>query len=274
MLKKALTIAGSDSGGGAGIQADLKTFSALGVYGLSVITSITAQNTTGVIAVEDISPAMVAKQIDAVFSDIQIDAVKIGMVSNREIIKVIVEGLRKWDVKNIVLDPVMMSESGSKLLDVEARSTLIKELIPLADIITPNLSEASVLLEREVITLKDMEKAVRELTKMGCGSVLLKGGHLTDRTSAKKTTRAIDVYYDGQLLLRYQADRVKTRNTHGTGCTYSSAIAAYLAFGLKMDRAIARAKDYITGAIQNSFNIGEGAGPTNHFYNLWKEKGE
>ncbi|AZO93626.1 bifunctional hydroxymethylpyrimidine kinase/phosphomethylpyrimidine kinase [Halocella sp. SP3-1] len=274
MLKKALTIAGSDSGGGAGIQADLKTFSALGVYGLSVITSITAQNTTGVIAVEDISPAMVAKQIDAVFSDIQIDAVKIGMVSNREIIKVIVEELRKWDVKNIVLDPVMMSESGSKLLDVEARSTLIKELIPLADIITPNLSEASVLLERDVITLKDMEKAVEELTKMGCSSVLLKGGHLTDRTLAKMTTKAIDVYYDGQSLLRYQADRVKTRNIHGTGCTYSSAIAAYLAFGFKMDRSIARAKDYITGAIQNSFNIGEGAGPTNHFYNLWKEKGE
>lgn len=272
MLKKALTIAGSDSGGGAGIQADLKTFSALGVYGMSVITSITAQNTTGVIAVEDISSAMVAKQIDAVFSDVKVDAVKIGMLSNREIIKVIAKGLRKWKVKRVVLDPVMVSESGSKLLELEAYSVLIRELIPLVDIITPNLSEVSVLLKKEVITLKDMEEAARELIKMGCSSVLVKGGHLADRGPAN--IKAIDVYYDGQSLLRYQADRIETKNTHGTGCTYSSAIAAYLALGFKMDRAIAKAKEYITEAIQNSLDIGKGPGPTNHFYNLWKEKGE
>ncbi len=287
MLKKALTIAGSDSGGGAGIQADLKTFSALGVYGMSVITSVTAQNTTGVSAVEDISPEVVTKQIDAIFSDIRVDAVKIGMVSSSEIIKAIAEGLIKWNVKNIVLDPVMISESGSYLLKKEARSALIEELIPLADIITPNLYETVALLEREISSIEEMGKAAVDLIKMGPKSVLVKGGHLIElgdkalgeldcngRSNGKNcceetSGKAVDIYYDGDTVSRYQADRINTRNTHGTGCTYSSAIASYLARDLKMDKAIERAKEYITGAIKHSLDIGQGPGPTNHFYEIW-----
>lgn len=273
MLKKTLTIAGSDSGGGAGIQADLKTFSALGVYGMSVITSVTAQNTTGVTAVEDISPEVVGKQMDAVFSDIKVDAVKIGMVSNKGIIKVIAEFLKKWDVKNVVLDPVMVSESGSYLLQKEARSALIEDLIPLVDIITPNLYEAVVLLEREIVTITDMEKAAIDLIDMGSNSVLVKGGHFRGSvdgdTSNRISEKAIDIYYDGNSINSFEAERVNTRNTHGTGCTYSSAIASYLAQGFKMEKAIEKAKEYITGAIKNSLDIGHGPGPTNHFYRLW-----
>ncbi len=274
MLKKVLTIAGSDSGGGAGIQADLKTFSALGVYGMSVITSVTAQNTTGVTAVEDISPEIVGKQMDAVFSDIQVDAVKIGMVSNKGIIKAIAEGLKKWDVKNIVLDPVMVSESGSYLLQKEARSALIEDLIPLVDIITPNLYEVVVLLEREIVTITDMEKAAIDLMNMGSDSVLVKGGHLRasvdEESPNRKSAKAIDIYYNGKSLNRFEAERIDTRNTHGTGCTYSSAITSYLAKGYEMNMAIEKAKKYITGAIKNSLDIGEGPGPTNHFFDVWQ----
>lgn len=271
MIKKVLTIAGSDSGGGAGIQADLKTFSALGVYGMSVITSVTAQNTTGVTAVEDISPEVVAKQIDAVFSDIKVDAVKIGMVSNSDIIKVIAEGINKWKVQKIVLDPVMISESGSYLLQKEASSALIKGLIPLVDIITPNLYEAVALLGREITSLEEMEQAARDLLQMGSDSVLVKGGHFKD-SKGETTDNAIDIYYDGQSIRRYKAKRIKTLNTHGTGCTYSSAIASNLALGFSMEQAIERAKKYITAAIRNSLDIGQGPGPTNHFFKLWNNK--
>lgn len=271
MIKKALTIAGSDSGGGAGIQADLKTFSALGVYGMSVITSITAQNTRGVTAVEDISPGVVEKQIDAVFSDIGVDAVKIGMVSNSDIIGVIAEGLKKWEVKKIVLDPLMISESGSYLLKKDARSALVNELIPLVNIITPNLYESAAFLKREVVSIQDMEKAAVDLLKMGCKSVLLKGGHLYEKSKNNISTKAVDIYYNGNSIHRYEADRVNTANTHGTGCTYSSAIASYLALGFRMDKAIEKAKEYITGAIKHSLDIGHGPGPTNHFFDIWSK---
>ena len=201
MFRKALTIAGSDSGGGAGIQADLKTFSALGVYGLSVITAVTAQNTRGVLAVDDISAEVVAKQLDAVFSDIKVDAVKIGMVSRAETIKVIAEGLKKWAVKKIVLDPVMVAETGSLLLDKEAVSVLVEYLFPLADIITPNLYEVSVLLKREINTVEEMEEAAHELYSLGSRSVLIKGGHLgkvTGNTGEDRKSysdaKAIDIF--------------------------------------------------------------------------------
>lgn len=273
MVKKALTIAGSDSSGGAGIQADLKTFSALGVYGMSVITSVTAQNTIGVIAVEDISVEGVSKQIDAIFSDIEVDAVKIGMVSNIKIIKKVVESIKKWNIKKIVLDPVMVSESGSILLQKDARSVLKRELIPLADLITPNLYEASLLLERSINTIKDMEMAAIDLKKLGCRSVMVKGGHLKSDSGKSMSQRAIDIYYDGKNIYRYEEDRVNTENTHGTGCTYSSAIVSYLAKGLKMEEAIGQAKKYITAVIKNSIDIGQGPGPTNHFYYFWRNNG-
>lgn len=273
MIKKALTIAGSDSGGGAGIQADLKTFSALGVYGMSVITSVTAQNTTGVAAVEDISADVVSKQIDAIFSDIQVDAVKIGMVSNGDIVRAIVEGLEKWNVEKVVLDPVMVSESGSYLLKEEAREALIKNLVPLVDIITPNIYEASSLLKRKIITLEDMENAAKDLYSLGCKTVLVKGGHLYNDSEDEMSKKAMDIYYDGDEIFRFEAERINTRNTHGTGCTYSSAITSFLARGYNMHNAIERAKEYITGAIKNSLVIGSGPGPTNHFYDIWENEG-
>ncbi len=261
MMKIALTIAGSDSGGGAGIQADLKTFSALGIYGVSVITAVTAQNTTGVTAIESISPEVVLKQIDAVFSDFKIDVVKIGMVSNQKIIQAVVKGLVKWNVKSIVLDPVMISETGSHLLQEQARKELLDNLVPLAQVITPNLYEAAVLLNVKLDSLKtveDMEKAARRLYQ-GQGSVLIKGGHLKGD--------AVDVLYNGKHIYKFKEARIETPNTHGTGCTYSSAIAVFLAKGFDLPEAVKWAKKYVTGAIKNSLNIGKGKGPTHHFYN-------
>ncbi|MFW5991724.1 MAG: bifunctional hydroxymethylpyrimidine kinase/phosphomethylpyrimidine kinase [Halanaerobiaceae bacterium] len=270
-MKKVLTIAGSDSGGGAGIQADLKTFSALGVYGMSVITSVTAQNTAGVTAVEDVSPEVVAAQMDAVFSDIEVDAVKIGMVSNIGIIRAVTGGLEKWNAKKIVLDPVMISESGSHLLQKEARTALIKDLIPLADIITPNLYEAEALLEKEIVSIDEMEGAAVELAGKCSTSVLVKGGHLVSEVE-EELAQAVDIYYDGSSLYRFKAPRINTVNTHGTGCTYSSAIAAFLAMGFGMKKAIDRAKYFITEAIKYSLDIGEGPGPANPLYNLLGKK--
>ena len=274
LMKKVLSIAGSDSSAGAGIQADLKTFSALGVYGMTVITSVTAQNTTGVTAIEDISAELVSKQIDAIFSDIEVDAVKIGMVSNSAIITAIAEALKKWKVDKLVLDPVMISESGSYLLEKDARKSLIEDLVPLATIITPNLYEGIALLDRGIKSFEDirnsfeeMEKTAVDLYNLCSGRVLLKGGHLSDKRLFEK---AIDLYYDGKNLLRYEAKRSRNKNTHGTGCTYSSAIAAHLALGFEIKEAIGKSKEYITKAIENGLDIGKGAGPTHHFHDLWK----
>lgn len=270
-MKKVLTIAGSDSCGGAGIQADLKTFSANGVYGMSVITAVTAQNTQGVFAVQDIDPYFIKAQIDAIFTDIKVDAVKIGMVSQITTIAAISEKLHQYMPSNIVLDPVMISKSGFSLLNPEAKAALIKRLIPAATIITPNIPEAEEILKEvgleptSIVTIGDMEKAAIAIYKLGCKNVLLKGGHALGE--------AVDVLYDGQDIVHFASERIATKNTHGTGCTLSSAIAANIALGLTTKQAVAKAKEYITVAIRHSLDIGKGVGPTNHFYTLYENGG-
>ncbi|WP_026485737.1 bifunctional hydroxymethylpyrimidine kinase/phosphomethylpyrimidine kinase [Caldanaerobius polysaccharolyticus] len=258
-MKLALTIAGSDSGGGAGIQADLKTYSAHGVYGMSVITSITAQNTTGVLGIEDISPEMVALQIKAIFEDLYPDAVKIGMVSNEGIIESIAGGLKNYKPEKVVLDPVMISKSGNHLLKPEAIEALKRKLIPLSLVVTPNLMEAGALSGFEIKDKEDMKEAAKKILDLGAKTVVVKGGHLTGD--------ALDIFYDGKVFYEITSERINTENTHGTGCTFSSAIAANLALGYDLLESIKRAKNYITGAIKHSLGIGHGVGPTNHFWN-------
>ena len=262
-MKKVLTIAGSDSCGGAGIQADIKTFSALGTYGMSVITAVTAQNTLGVTNVRELDQEIIRDQIDVIFTDINVDAVKIGMVSSSEIINTIGDALLKYKPENIVIDPVMVSKSGCHLLKPEARDALIKVLLPLASVTTPNLFEAEVITGRKIKSLPDMEKAAVDISKMGARSVVVKGGHLEGD--------AVDVFYDGERFHYLKNERIPTRHTHGTGCTFSSAIAAFLAKGFAVEEAVARAKEYITGAIAASFPLGGGVGPTHHFYLYYKE---
>ena len=264
-MKKALTIAGSDSGGGAGIQADLKTFAAHGVFGMSVITAITAQNTLGVSAVQDILPEVIAAQIAAIFDDMGADAVKIGMVSQPETIRIIAAGLGKYHARLVVLDPVMISKSGYHLLQPEAEQVLAAELLPLATIVTPNIPEAEAILHREIATLTDMEKAARDIHALGPRAVLLKGGH--------RHEDATDILFDGGKCIRLEAPRIPTRNTHGTGCTLSSAIAANLARNMSVPEAVVAAKKYITIAIEHALPIGKGVGPTHHFYELYQKAG-
>lgn len=262
MLKKVLTIAGSDSCGGAGIQADLKTFAALGVYGMSAITAVTAQNTQGVFAVQEIDEEIVAGQIDCLFADIEIDAVKIGMVSSIPIIRTIAACLKKHQARHVVVDPVMISKSDYDLMRPESKKELIESLLPVAEVVTPNLHEAQLILGREITTVGEMEKAARDLASLGPGSVLVKGGHLEGD--------AVDVLYDGKVITCFSRERIPTTNTHGTGCTYSSAIAAYLAQGQPVREAVKLAKEYITGAITHSFPLGKGVGPTHHFYRYYQ----
>lgn len=270
-MKKVLTIAGSDSCGGAGIQADLKSFSANGVYGMSVITAVTAQNTQGVFAVQDMDEEIIKAQMDAIFTDISVDAVKIGMVSKISTIEAISEKLLEYKPQNIVLDPVMISKSGYSLLKPESKTALISKLIPLATIITPNLPEAEEILKEvgstitSINTVEDMEKAAKEIYKLGCKNVFLKGGHLEGE--------AIDILYDGNECTYFSSERIPTKNTHGTGCTISSAIAANLAQEYSVKDSIEKAKEYITIAIRHSLDIGKGVGPTNHFYTLYKKAG-
>jgi hydroxymethylpyrimidine/phosphomethylpyrimidine kinase len=264
-MKKVLTIAGSDSSGGAGIQADLKTFSAHGVFGMSVITAITAQNTQGVFAVQDITSDIIAKQIDAIFDDIEVDSLKIGMVSKIDTISTIAAKLKQYQAKNIVLDPVMVSKSGYHLLDPDAKDVLIKELIPLSQIITPNIPEAEVITGRSIDNLEQMKESAKIIYDMGPRFVLIKGGHLKDD--------ATDVFYDGKSFTHLEGKRIATKNTHGTGCTLSSAIASNLALGYDTIECIKRAKEYITVAIEHSLSIGKGVGPTHHFYSLYKKAG-
>ncbi|SHK19218.1 hydroxymethylpyrimidine/phosphomethylpyrimidine kinase [Anaerobranca californiensis DSM 14826] len=260
-MKKLLTIAGSDSSGGAGIQADLKTFSSLGTYGMSVITAITAQNTQGVFGVQDIDEEVVYKQIEAIFSDIEVDGVKIGMVSKSSTIEIIVSALKKFKAKNIVVDPVMVSKSGYHLLQREAKKALIEQLLPIATIVTPNLFEAEEITGLTIKDIKDMEKAGEIIHQMGPRFVLVKGGHLSEKP--------IDVLYDGEKFKYYEAERVNTKSTHGTGCTLSSAIAVYLAKGYQVDEGVKKAKEYITQALINAFPLGKGTGPVHHFYSWW-----
>lgn len=262
MKKKCvLTIAGSDSSGGAGIQADLKTMSALGVYGMSAITSLTAQNTTGVYGILDCTPDMLKKQMDCVFTDIYPDAVKIGMVSAVPLIETIADSLTEYGAKNVVLDPVMVATSGSRLLSEDAIDTLTKKLFPLAVLITPNIPEAEVLSGVSIQSRKEMEQAAYILEKRyHLPAVLLKGGHSVSDA-------------DDLLLLQGECTwipgrRIVTDNTHGTGCTLSSAIASKLALGYTMQDSIQQAKDYISGALEAGLNLGQGSGPLWHF---WKE---
>jgi len=253
-----LTIAGSDSSGGAGIQADLKTFSAIGTYGMSVITAITAQNTQGVFAVEDLSVDIIKKQMEAVFDDITPKAVKIGMVSNPEIIKEIVATLKKYNPKYLVVDPVMISKSGFSLLKPEAKENLIKYLIPMAYLLTPNTPEAEEITGMKVETLEDMKVVGKKLLELGPKYVLMKGGHLEGD--------AVDVLIGENTFEVFSQVRLARKNTHGTGCTISSAITAHLALGYEIEEAVKLSKHYITEAIRNSFDIGKGVGPVNHFY--------
>jgi len=261
----ALTIAGSDSGGGAGIQADLKTFSALGVYGASVVTALTAQNTRGVTAVHDVPPAFVAAEIDAVFSDIAVGAVKIGMLSQPDIIRTVREGLDRWRVANVVLDPVMVATSGDLLLVPEAVATLRDLLLPRASIITPNLHEAARLTGLPVAEDRAAMIAQGEaLMRLGAQAVLVKGGHGTG-------PEADDLFLSSDGPLWLTARRHPTVNTHGTGCTLSSAIAAGLALGLDLTQAVRAAKAYLTAAIRSAdrLQIGRGHGPVDHFHAWW-----
>ena len=268
MLKynNVLTIAGSDSSGGAGIQADLKTFSALGCYGMSVVTALTAQNTRGVVSVHPVPPAFIEDQLEAVLKDLGATAVKIGMLYSVEIIGAVARQLKKYSPENIVLDPVMIAQSGVRLLQDDAVDALKELLMPLSVVVTPNIPEASVLVNHHISTFADMHRAARELSSLGSGGVLLKGGHLGGDESS-------DLLYDCRKdqFITYKARRIKTRNNHGTGCTLSSAIAAYLAKGMSLDDSIRKAKVYVTGAIEagRGYKMGGGHGPLHHFYQLW-----
>ncbi len=266
VYRRVLTIAGSDSGGGAGIQADLKTMSANGCYGMSVITALTAQNTVGVSAIHAVPVDFVAAQMEAVLSDIGVDAVKIGMLFSPELIKTVAENLQKFAIRTIVLDPVMVAQSGDKLLQDEAIEALKEYLIPLAELITPNLPEASVLLGRDIATTAAIEQATVELTDFGCRNVLIKGGHLEGGDSD-------DCLYLGEekRLVILPGQRIATRNNHGTGCTLSAAIASFIARGESVENAVRLAKEYITGAIRAGadYRIGHGHGPVHHFYHFF-----
>ncbi|MCS7171291.1 MAG: bifunctional hydroxymethylpyrimidine kinase/phosphomethylpyrimidine kinase [Aquificaceae bacterium] len=259
MVPKALTIAGSDSGGGAGLQADLKTFTALGVYGMSAITSITVQNTVGVYDFLDVPPHMVYKQIRVVAEDIGVDACKTGMLSNEEIIRHVAKAIREFKLHRFVLDPVMRAKSGDPLLKQSARESLIRELIPLAMVVTPNIPEAEELCGFEIKSPKDMEMACKHIHALGCSAVVLKGGH-------REGKEAIDILYDGSSFEYLRGKYVRTKNTHGTGCTFSSAITAYLAKGFDLKESVRRAKEYVQGAIESSLSIGRGHGPLNHMW--------
>ena len=261
-IRKAITIAGSDSGAGAGIQADLKTFAALGVYGTSAITAITAQNTVGVTQVLALSPKLVGAQIDAVIGDIGAHALKTGMLANAAIIDMVAKKIREHRVKNIVVDPVMVATSGDLLIQKNAVAALRSKLIPLAAVVTPNIPEAEELTGMKLRTPEDTREAARQIIKMGAKTVVIKGGHLKGP--------AVDILYDGKKFTTLNAPRIRTKNTHGTGCTFSAAIAAYRARGETVESAVVAAKKFITAAIKASFSIGAGHSPVHHFYRYWK----
>ena len=262
-MKTALTIAGSDSSGGAGIQADIKTMTANGVYAMSAITALTAQNTMGVTGIMDVSPEFLGKELDSVFTDIYPDAVKIGMVSSSELIEVIAEKLREYRAVNVVLDPVMVATSGARLISEDAVETLVRELMPLADIVTPNIPETEVLTGMKISTPEDMERAAREVSeRYGCG-VLCKGGH--------RVNDANDLLWSEGTGRWYRGERIENPNTHGTGCTLSSAIASNLAKGYSMGESVESAKRYISGALGAMLDLGKGSGPMDHGFAIDNE---
>ena len=261
-IPKAMTIAGSDSGGGAGVQADLKTFAALGVYGASTLTAITAQNTVAVTTVHDIPTDVITAQIDAVLTDIGADAVKTGMLSSSDIIECVCEALEVHGVQRLVVDPVMIAKSGDALLREDAIGSLRTRLLPLAMVVTPNIPEAEALTETTIVSDADVRRAAEAIVGMGARSVVVKGGH--------REGPATDLFYDGKEFKEFTAPRFDTVNTHGTGCTFASAVAAGLARGMVVTDAVALAKDYVTEGIRHSFSIGQGHGPLNHFYRFWE----
>ncbi len=256
-----LTIAGSDSGGGAGIQADLKTITVLGGFGMSVITALTAQNTLGVYGIYDVPPAFVAAQFDAVATDIGIDAAKTGMLATSEVIRVVAAKIRQYGIEKLVVDPVMVAKGGMSLIREEAKKTMIAELVPLAFVLTPNIPEAEVLSGMRISTLSDMKKAARIIRDLGARHVVVKGGHLAGD--------AADLLYDGREFRTFSAPRIETADTHGTGCTYSAAIATFLGRGLDVPGAVGEAKRYITEAVRCAWRVGGGHGPTNHLAPLF-----
>lgn len=262
MIPRVLTIAGSDSGGGAGIQADIKTFTALKVFGMSVVTSITAQNTQGVMDILDLPGELVAKQIEVVVGDIGVDAAKTGMLSNAPIIEAAAEGIRRYKIKMLIVDPVLRAKGGQPLLRPDAQQALVREILPLAFMATPNIPEAEALAGLIIKDARAMEEAAKRIIDMGPGHVIVKGGHLLGE-------RCGDLLYDGRRSHLLDATRIQTKNTHGTGCTLSAAIAAHLALGLDVLEAAQRAKAYVTGAIAHSFAIGKGHGPLNHFWSSY-----
>lgn len=261
-IPRALTIAGSDSGGGAGIQADLKTFAALGVYGMSAIAALTAQNTVGVAGIVEIDPDFVSSQIRAVVLDIGADAVKTGMLASATLISRVARDIRELGLDPVVVDPVMVAKSGDRLLDANAVETMISEMFPLAAVITPNLHEAEVLTGLRVETPDQMREAARKLKEYGPRYVVLKGGHLPGNP--------MDLLYDGTAFREYVTVRHETPHTHGTGCTFASAIAACLARGFSVEDAVERAKSFITGAISRGLPLGRGHGPVHHFHELYR----
>nr|7L07_A Chain A, Ancestral Protein AncC [synthetic construct] len=264
-MHKALTIAGSDSSGGAGIQADLKTFQELGVYGMSAITAIVAQNTLGHKGVYPLPLEAIEAQLDTVLEDIGVDALKTGMLATAEIIELVAEKIKEYNVKNVVVDPVMIAKGGDSLLHEEAAEALREELIPLATVVTPNLPEAEVLSGMRIIkTVEDMKEAAKKIHEMGAKYVLVKGGHL------EGDDEAVDVLFDGEEFEIFESERIDTKHTHGAGCTFSAAITAELAKGYSLKEAVKTAKEFITEAIRHSFPLGQGVGPTNH--SAYREK--
>jgi hydroxymethylpyrimidine/phosphomethylpyrimidine kinase len=256
MIARALTIAGSDSSGGAGIQADLKTFTVFGAYGMSAITALTAQNTTGVAAIHAVPAPFVRQQIDAVVTDIGVDAVKTGMLANRVIIETVAAALRDHRIERVVVDPVLLAQSGAALLEDDARSTLLRALIPLASLVTPNIPEAAALLAMAIESEQAMHTAARRFVELGARAALIKGGHLAGAD-------AVDVLYDGSALRVLRAPRIQTPHTHGTGCMLSAAITAGLAHGKSLASAVEDGKRFITAAVTQGLAIGKGHGPAN-----------
>lgn len=257
-IKRILTVAGSDSGGGAGVQADLKTIAALGGYGMSVITALTAQNTTGVKGIHEVPVSFVEKQFEAVASDIGIDAVKTGMLVSPGIIAAVAKKIRKYRIEKVVVDPVLAATGGSRLIASRAEEALKKELIALATVVTPNIPEAARLTGTVIRTRKSLEKAAAMIGAMGAKNVLIKGGH--------RRGAALDILFDGERFYEFSSPRIRTRDTHGTGCTLASAIAVFIAQGSPVCEAVAMAKEYITLAIRNSLRLGRGHGPLNHMW--------
>ena len=261
-MKTALTIAGSDCSGGAGVQADLKTMSALGVFGMSVIVSVVAENTARVLSIEDISPKVIADQIDAVFEDIPPDAVKVGMLSTPACMEAVAAGLKKYRPRHVVIDPVMYAKNGSPLMQESAISALRSTVLPLATLLTPNIPEAEKLAGMEISSEADMREAARRIQALGPQNVLDKGGHAQGE--------ARDILLCGEDFHVFASRRIPTKNTHGTGCTLSSAIAAYLARGEALPEAVRKAKEYVTGAIEHALPLGHGCGPTHHFFAFYE----